>query len=81
MAALISLGLFVALMTADFRLRISPLRETGAESMSNSEGLPLGDRDSRMKRSEDVPGPLVSLIRQIGEQLPISPQDARRREA
>src|ERR1039457_6521945 len=73
MAALISLGLFVALMTAitifGYRRYAKPGRvyeQLGGPVL----GEPMLDGEG-----EDAPGLLVSLLRQIGEKLPISTQD------
>ncbi len=72
MAALISLGLFVALMTAitifGYRRYAKPGRV-----YEQLGGPALGD--PMLEGSEDTPGFLVDVIRQIGEKLPISPQD------
>src|SRR5580658_1010341 len=73
MAALISLGLFLVLMTAisifGYRRYAKPGR------VYEQLGGPVGD-SLLEELGEDVPGFLVSLIRQIVERLPISPQDA-----
>ena len=74
MAALISLGLFAALMTAitifGYRRYAKPGR------VYEQLGGPVAGDPLLGDVGEDAPGLLVSLIRQIGEKVPISPQDA-----
>src|SRR5208282_1947951 len=74
MAALISLGLFVALMTVisifGYRRYAKPGR------VYEQLGGPVLSDPLLEETGEDAPGLLVSMIRQIGEKLPISPQDA-----
>jgi tight adherence protein C len=74
MAALISLGLFVALMTAitifGYRRYAKPGR------VYEQLGGPVAGDPLLGEAGEDAPNFVVSLIRQIGEKVPISPQDA-----
>ena len=74
MAALISLGLFVALMTAisifGYRRYAKPGRV-----YEQLGGPALGD-PMLAGGADDGPGLLVGWLRQIGEKIPISPQDA-----
>jgi hypothetical protein len=79
MAALISLGLFVALMTAisifGYRRYAKPGRvyeQLGGRALGDSAIADAG---------EDVPSMLVSLIRQIGRAAPDLSSRCRRREA
>jgi tight adherence protein C len=74
MAELISLGLFVALMTAisifGYRRYAKPGR------VYEQLGGPVAGDPLLGEAGEDAPGFLVSLMRHIGEKVPISPQDA-----
>jgi tight adherence protein C len=74
MAALISLGLFVALMTAitifGYRRYAKPGR------VYEQLGGPVAGDPLLGEVGEEAPNFLVSLIRQIGEKVPISPRDA-----
>ncbi|HLK19076.1 MAG TPA: type II secretion system F family protein [Bryobacteraceae bacterium] len=74
MAALISLGLFVALMIAitvfGYRRYAKPGR------VYEQLGGPVAGDPLLGEAVEDAPGLVVSLIRQIGDKIPISPQDA-----
>ena len=74
MAELISLGLFVALMTAitifGYRRYAKPGR------VYEQLGGPVAGDPLLGDAGEEDPGFLVSLMRHIGEKVPISPQDA-----
>ena len=74
MAALISLGLFAVLMTTisiyGYRRYAKPGR------VYEQLGGPVDIGGSMLDGAPDAPGVIVSLIRQIGEKIPISPEDA-----
>jgi tight adherence protein C len=74
MAALISLGLFVLLMTTisiyGYRRYAKPGR------VYEQLGGPADIGGSMLDGAVDAPGVMMSLIRQIGEKIPISPEDA-----
>lgn len=74
MAALISFALFALLMTAisvyGYRRYAKPAR---VYEQLGGAALPQNPAIDRL--SEEEPGLIVSVIQQIGEQLPVSPQD------
>jgi len=75
MAATISLGLFVVLMAVislyGYRRYAKPAR------VYQQLGVPAALENPAIdKRDENDPGLLVTVIQQIGEQVPVSPQDA-----
>jgi tight adherence protein C len=75
MAALISFGLFVVLMTAitvyGYRRYAKPGRVYEQLGGPASAGTSVIGGPA-----EDLPGVVVSLIRQLGEKIPVAPQDA-----
>src|SRR5580700_6741731 len=73
MAALISLGLFLALMTA---ISIFGYRRYAKPGRVYEQLGGPAPGDPMEGTGEGVPGLLVGLIRQLGEQVPITPQDA-----
>jgi tight adherence protein C len=74
MAALISFGLFILLMTAisvyGYRRYAKPGR------VYEQLGGPVSGTSVLDGPAEDVPGMIVSLVRKLGEKIPIAPQDA-----